>query len=278
MPAGKRRAKRFDAEGLIVGGLTAVVLAMMVAPICMVVVISFTSGTSLAFPPPGWGLRWYESAWQLLTHSDEVNRLRESLVVSLGIAAVVMVVVTVVSIPAAYALARLNFRGKELVEQLVTLPLVFPLVVLGVSLLVLASELRIQLGFWRIVVAHVIITLPFVVRNCAASLRGIEPSLEEAAYVLGANWRRTFVEIVLPLMRPGILAGMVLAFIISFNEFTVTYFLYTVDTFPFPIWLFSRSNNSLDLVIFAISSVIIVINIALIWLLDRLVGKQGVTV
>jgi putative spermidine/putrescine transport system permease protein len=268
MPAGKRRAKRFDAEGLIVGGLTAVVLAMMVAPICMVVVISFTSGTSLAFPPPGWGLRWYESAWQLLTHSDEVNRLRESLVVSLGIAAVVMVVVTVVSIPAAYALARLNFRGKELVEQLVTLPLVFPLVVLGVSLLVLASELRIQLGFWRIVVAHVIITLPFVVRNCAASLRGIEPSLEEAAYVLGANWRRTFVEIVLPLMRPGILAGMVLAFIISFNEFTVTYFLYTVDTFPFPIYL----------VIFAISSVIIVINIALIWLLDRLVGKQGVTV
>ena len=89
---------------------------------------------------------------------------------------------------------------------------------------------------------------------------------------------RTFFEIVMPLMRPGILAGMLLVFILSFNEFTISYFLYTVEVSPFPIWLFQRSNTALDPTIFSLSTVVIVLDVALIWGLDRVVGTQGVSV
>ena len=270
-----KRSRR--SQGILLYVATAVLLLIIVAPIIMIVILSFTSGTSLQFPPPGWSLRWYYSVWDLLnplTHSAE--RMREALSTSFLIGALTAAVATLVGLPAAYALVRLQFPGKLLVEQLVTMPLVFPLVVLGVALLVMISELRLEMGFLRIVVAHVIITMPFVVRNCAASLAGIDLSLEEAAVCLGANRLRMYYEIVLPLVRPGVVAGVLLAFIISFNEFTVSYFLYTVNVFPFPIWLFTKSNSSLDPTIFAVSTLIIVFDAFLIWVIDRVIGKQEV--
>lgn len=274
-----RGRRRWDVETLILGGMTTVLLFLILSPILMVVIVSFSAGRTLEFPPPGWGLGWYERALDLLVgEAGRVERFGESMLTSLAIACTTMVLGVGVGVPAAYALVRLRFRAKLLVEQLISLPVVFPLIVLGVSLLVMASNLGIELGFWRMVVGHVIITFPFVVRNCTASLRGINPTLEEAAWTLGASWTRTFVEILLPLMRPGILAGMLLAFILSFNEFTVSYFLYTVDVFPLPIWLFQRSTTSLDPTIFSLSSVVIVVDVVLIWVLDRMVGRQGFSV
>jgi putative spermidine/putrescine transport system permease protein len=269
--------KPLDIENLIVSIATLIVVLFIISPIVFVFIISFTSGDTMQFPPPGWGVRWYVSAFKLMTGiAWKVERLTESLLISGAIAFTVMFLSVGAGIPAAYALVRYRFKGKLVVEQMVTLPLVFPLVVLGVSLLVMASKLGLAGGFWAIVVAHVIITFPFVVRNCTASLEGISPTLEEAARTLGAGGLRTFWEVVLPLMRPGILSGMLIAFIISFNEFTVSYFLYTVDIFPFPIWLFSRANSSLDPTIFALSSAVILLDIFLILILDRVVGKSSV--
>ncbi|QEX24313.1 ABC transporter permease [Hypericibacter adhaerens] len=264
-------------EPLLLGGITGLLLLIMLSPILTVVVMSLTDGSTLQFPPPGFSLRWYRSAWELLADPADTGRFREALVTSLAISLTVMILASAAGIPAAYALVRHRFRGKPLVEILVTLPLVFPLVVLGISFLVIVSELGIEQGFLRIVVAHVILVLPFVVRNCVASLTALPLSHEEAARVLGANWWRSLMEIVLPTMKPGIVAGMLLAFIVSFNEFTVAYFLYTIDVFPLPVWLFSRSNTSLDPTIFALSSGVILLDFILIWILDRLVGRQGVT-
>ncbi|MGH6881075.1 ABC transporter permease [Hypericibacter sp.] len=265
-------------EPILLGGITAILLLVMLSPILTVVVMSLTDAQTLQFPPPGFSFRWYQSAWNLIADPSDGSRFREALTTSLSISLVVMILSALVGIPAAYALVRHEFRGKSAVEVLVALPLVFPLVVLGISFLVIVSELGIELGFLRIVVAHVILALPFVIRNCVASLSALPLSHEEAARTLGANWWRTLREIVLPAMRPGIIAGMLLAFIVSFNEFTVAYFLYTVDVFPLPVWLFSKSNTSLDPTIFALSSGVIVLDFALIWILDRLVGHQGVTV
>lgn len=264
-------------ERAILGGFTAVLLAVMLAPIVVIVVISFTAGSNLQFPPPGFSLRWYQSAWSLIADPADSARLRHALLTSLGISAVTMLVVAAAGVPAAYALVRYRFAGRAIVELLVTLPLVFPLIVLGVSLLVIVSVLGIELGFARIVVAHVILTLPFMVRNCAAALSYLPRSQEEAARTLGANAWAVMREIVLPAMKPGIVAGMLLAFVISFNEFTVAYFLYTVDTFPLAIWLFSKSNTILDPTIFALSSGVILLDFILISILDRLVGSRGVT-
>lgn len=265
------------AERWIIRGITLVTVLFLLSPIVFVVLISFTAADTLQFPPPDWGVRWYKSALELMFgEAWRVERLTSSLITSGVIALTVMFLSVGAGVPASYALVRYEFRGKLLVEQLVTLPLVFPLVVLGVSVLVMASKLGVGGGFWPIVVAHVIITFPFVVRNCVASLEGVSKTLEEAAWTLGAGWTKSIWKIVLPLMRPGILAGMLIAFIISFNEFTVTYFLYSVDVFPFPIWLFSRANSSLDPSIFSLSSMVIFLDVALILLLDRLVGRSAV--
>jgi putative spermidine/putrescine transport system permease protein len=266
-------------ENLFLTVISGVLLFLIVLPIAMVVILSFSASDSLEFPPPGWGIRWYQQAWELMGEASRAERFSESIFTSFAIACTVMIIGVIVGVPASYALVRYRFPGKLLVEQLVSLPLVFPVVVLAIALLVMVSALRIGLGFWRIVAGHVIITLPFMIRNCTASLRGINPTLEEAARTLGAGWMRVFAEVVLPLMKSGILAGMMLLFILSFNEFTISYFLYTSGVIPFPVWLFSRDGAAtLDPTIFSLSSVVIAVDILLIWALDRVLGKQGISV
>ena len=200
--------------------------------------------------------------------------MAESLLVSLEIAAATSVVCVLVGVPASYALVRLPFRGRGLIEELLGLPIVFPTVVLGVALLMLISQSGFDLGMSQIVVAHAIIGLPFMMRNCMASMRGIDPALQEAARTLGASGVRAFVGIVLPLARQGIVSGALLVFIISFNEFTLSYFLYTIDVFPLSIWLFQQSNTSFSPAIFAISTLTILITIAVILAIDVLAGRR----
>jgi putative spermidine/putrescine transport system permease protein len=250
----------------------------MVSPILLIVAMSFTGGDSLQFPPPAFSLRWYKAAWSLLIDSADASRLRDAILTSLSISSTTMVISALAGAPAAYALARYDLPGKWLVETFLALPLAFPLVVLGISFLVIVSVLGIEFGFLRIVIAHVILTIPFVIRNAMIALGRLPRSHEEAARILGASPLRVAVEIVVPAMWPGILAGMLLAFIISFNEFTVAYFLYTVDVFPVSIWIFSKSNTILDPTIFSISAIVIVFDMALIGLLDRLTGRHGVSV
>ena len=270
--------KWLSIEGILVIGITIIVIFTIIAPILFVVVVSFTEGETLAFPPPGFGFQWYKSAIELTAGTNwRVERLTESIFTSITIAVAVMLFSATVSIPFSYALVRLRFKGKIFFEQMVNLPLVFPLIVLGISILIMFSSFKMEAGFKGIVIAHVIITFPFVVRNCTASLHGVSLTLEEAAWTLGASWRQSFLKIVFPLMRPGIISGMLIAFIISFNEFTVTYFLFTSEIFPFPIWLFTRGTTTLDPTIFALSSAVIALDILLLIMLNRVVGKIGVS-
>ncbi len=265
-------------ENVVLATITAVVILITLAPIIMVVVISFTSAETLAFPPPSWSLRWYESALRLIFGGSDVQGFVDSILATFRITATVTVLAGVAGVLAAYALVRFEFPGKWIVEELISLPLIFPLIVLGIALLIFASQLGFSSGFWRIVIGHLIVTLPFMVRNCVASLQGLNPALEEAARTLGASPVRVFLQIVLPQMRPGILAGAILVFIMSFNEFTVAYFLYTVDAYPLSIWLFSRGTNALDPTIFSLSTIIIAFNLALLWMLDRVMGDRSISI
>lgn len=266
---------RHGIEAAIVKGITLVLVLLLLAPIVMVVAMSFTSGMTLQFPPPGLSLRWYAEVWQLLSGPDAaIARLGESLLVSLQIAAATSIVCVLAGVPASYALVRLRFRGRGMIEELLGLPVVFPTVVLGVALLMLVSQSGLDLGVGQIVIAHAIIGLPFMMRNCMAAMRGIDPALQEAAKTLGASSLRAFVEIVLPLAREGIVSGALLVFIISFNEFTLSYFLYTIDVFPLSIWLFQQSNTSFSPAIFAVSTMTIVITVAVILAVDLLAGRK----
>jgi putative spermidine/putrescine transport system permease protein len=258
--------------------LAAIVLFLAALPILTMITMSFSAAGTLEFPPPSYSLQWYRAAWHTFIAPDANGALSmgDALANSMIVAVSTMFIATLVSVPAAYALSRYRFRGKSAVEQLVALPLVYPLVMLGLSLLLVFNVLPVELGVFRLIIAHVILALPFTVKNCAASVASIGPEFEEAACVMGASPARALVDVILPLMRPGILAGMLFAFIVSFNEFTVTFFLYTIDTMTLPVWLYSRTVSSLDPTVFCFAVFIVAIDFALIWLLEKLIGDEGV--
>lgn len=266
---------RFGSEWLFVKCAAAGLILLMLSPILMVVLISFTDGNTLQFPPPEYSMRWYREVWDMVAGPNAgLTRLRESIVASLEIAAITSVVTVVAGVPASYVLIRHSFSGKAVAEDLVGLPVIFPTVVLGIALLVLFSGIGIDLGLFQIVIAHSIIGLPFLMRNCMTAMRGIDSSLEEAAQTLGASPIRMFREIVLPLAGGGIASGAILVFILSFNEFTLSYFLYTVDIFPLPIWLFQQANTTFSPAVFAISALIVVINVGAVLILDTLASVR----
>jgi putative spermidine/putrescine transport system permease protein len=264
--------------GKFAGILSGFILLLAVLPILTMIVMSFSGASNLDFPPSSYSLQWYKAAWHTFVSPDssDVLSLGKAMTTSLMVACLTMVFATIVAVPAAYALTRCEFRGKAVALQLMSLPLVFPMVVLGLALLLVFDSLPFHLTTSRLVIAHVILALPFVVKNCTAAMLSIGSEVEEAARMLGASPLRAIVDVVVPLMK-SILAGMLLAFIVSFNEFTVTYFLYTIDVMTVPIWMYSRTVSSLDPTVFSFAVLIVLIDFVLIWALEKLVGEGGVS-
>ena len=265
--------------GRFAGSLSGFILLLAVLPILTMIVMSFSGASNLDFPPSSYSLQWYRAAWNTFVSPDasDVLSLGKAMTTSLWVACLTMVLATLVAVPASYALTRCEFRGKGVALQLMSLPLVFPMVVLGLALLLIFDSLPFQMNTSRLVIAHVILALPFVVKNCTAAMMSIGSEVEEAAQMLGASPLRAIFDVVVPLMKSGILAGMLLAFIVSFNEFTVTYFLYNIDVMTVPIWMYSRTVSSLDPTVFSFAVLIVLIDFVLIWALEKLVGEGGVS-
>lgn len=246
-------------------------------PVIVVTIMSFSASDKTGFPPPELSLRWYWDVIAMFTQGDasSAQSVVDSTVTSLVVALIVMLISTLVCIPLAYALARGDRRIREGMELLFTLPLVFPLVILGIAFLLIAESLRLEIGIWRIIIPHVALVIPFVLRNCIGAMNGISVETEEAAISLGASPLRAIWDVVIPLMRAGILAGLIFALIISFNEFTITFFMYTIDVSTLPIWMYSRTVSSLDPSTLALSVFIIVADIVLIVLVDKLIAGRA---
>lgn len=256
-------------------------LLMATLPVIIIVVMSFSDSTLLDFPPKNFSFRWYQEAFSVLYDSGEASVMSAYSTVknSILISFITMVVTVFACVPLSYAMIRGSKRWRNVSEVLFTIPLIFPLVVLGVAYLLMVEAFSRQtgmdIGLWRIAIPHITLALPFVLRNCLSAMSGINAEIESAAVSLGASPLRAFWDIVIPLMRPGIIAGLIFAFIISFNEFTVTFFMYTMDIQTLPIWMFSRTASSLDPTILAISSLVIAIDVLLIILVDKLVTGKG---
>jgi spermidine/putrescine transport system permease protein len=167
---------------------------------------------------------------------DVCNALGNSLKIGL----IATVVATVLGTMIAFALARHRFRGRTATNLTIFLPMATPEVVLGASLLALFLNAGINPGFWTIVIAHVMFCISFVVVTVKARLAGLDPRLEQAAMDLYANEAQTFRRVTLPLVAPGIMAGALLAFSLSFDDFIITNFNSgDVNTFPKFVWVSS---------------------------------------
>jgi spermidine/putrescine transport system permease protein len=235
----------------------ALVVVFLYAPILILLIFSFNNSDVPSFPLSGFTLHWY---YEFLTNADLRNALETSAVV----AALSSAVAVVLGILASIALVRRRFRAKGPVSALLLSPLVLPLVVFGISLLLLFHAIGMQLGITTVVIGHIVISLPYTILVIMPRLQQIDASLEEAAYDLGASRLRTFRSITFPLILPAVVSAFLIAFTTSFDEYAVASFV-VGQTVTFPIYLYSalRFPNQLPQVI-AVAVVVITVSLAVV--------------
>jgi len=224
------------AHPLIVAFVIAIAV-LLIAPSIIVVVMSFSTGESLRFPPPGLGLEWYRNFW-------ESPQWTEAGWTSIKVALLAMVTATVLGTLTALGLMRGRFPGKSLVTALVLSPMIVPIVIVAIGTYFVFVDWRLQGTLVGFVVAHACLGFPLVVVNVAASLQTMDRNLEMAAQNLGAGPFRTFFRITLPLILPGVVAGALFAFIESWDEVVISIFLSStlMRTLPVVMWSVVRSQ------------------------------------
>jgi putative spermidine/putrescine transport system permease protein len=237
---------------MILIAVNILILLYLLAPVIVVVATAFTTTAYPVFPPQGFTLQWFQKFLSMTEFTDAVQR-------SAMLATASTLVATALGTFSALALARYRFRGREAISAFMLSPILFPTIVLGLALLVFYSYIGLQGSFLGLVAAHSVLTTPFVIRLVMASLTEFDPAVEEAARNLGAGWWRTFLQVTLPLIRPGVLAGAVFAFIISFDELVVTLFLAGPDMTTLPVRIYTFVEFSSEPTISAISTLLIVV-------------------
>ena len=272
-----RWRRRLDVAQIALWGVTWLVLAFLIAPIAIIVLTSLTSTPTVEFPPQGFSLVWYQRFIATLQGAPGTRpALARSIWFSTYLGLLVSGLATFGGVLAALTLHKFVFRGREVFQNLFLLPLTFPSLVLGVGLLLTFSEFRLFDRFTRLLIGHVVTALPYVVLSVSASLKVYEEDVEEAARSLGANPLRTLWHITLPLIRPGILAGAVFAFLTSFTNFTVSFFLSSGSVKPMPIWIYEFIMNGHSPLLAAISVFLVAMTVGVVIVLERLVGLRQI--
>lgn len=246
--------------------ITALYLFLL-APIIIVFIISFDTRQYLAFPPESlsWG-----SYLKVLHNPVFIAAFGRSL--ALGV--VVGVGATLIGVLLAYALTRFSFRGKGVLAFLAVAPFLVPHIVLAVGLMLVLSPLGLLDSYPGIALAHLGITVPYTVRTVTMSLLSVDPRLEEAARVHGASSWQVFRRVTLPLIRPGVAAGGVIAFLISFDEATLSLFLVSTRASTLPTEIYRYLEYATDPQIAALSVILILISLAVVVVLERSVGLR----
>jgi spermidine/putrescine transport system permease protein len=242
------------------------VYAFLHVPILVLVAFSFND-SKFSASWVGFTLDWY---YRLLERPDILRGLQASLIVGGASTVISAVLGTLVAL----ALARPRFRGRTAFEGFLYVPIVTPEIVVGISLLILFALLKLPLGLTTIVIAHVAFSLSFVVIVVLARLEGMDENLEEAAMMLGADEITTFWKVTVPQLWPGILSGALLAFTMSFDDFVITSFVSGSGSSTLPIVVYGMVRRNIEPSINAISTIILLVTTALIYLADRLARER----
>jgi spermidine/putrescine transport system permease protein len=205
-------------------------LVFLYGPVLLLPIFSFNDSLFIAFPLGEFTTRWYEKLAE-----DEI--LQEALVNTLKVGVAASLVSTALGFAAAKALTRYRFRGKAAFFTLASAPLFIPDIVLGISLLILVSEIGLSLSLITVAVGHILVCFPFALAVMLSRLEGFDRRLEEAAYDLGESRWMTFWRVTFPLALPGVISSLLLTFIVSFDDFVIAFFLAgTEATLPVFIW------------------------------------------
>jgi putative spermidine/putrescine transport system permease protein len=245
----------------------ALFITFILAPILIVCLVAFTPEGYLSFPTRGFSLRWFRA---ILRYPEFINAFWQSL----WLGALSSTLAVAFSVPAALAIARGRFVGREAVTALFLSPLMIPHVVLGVAFLRFFTQIGLGGTFTGLVLAHIVIVMPFAVRLVLSSAVGMDRAIEHAAISLGATGFTVFRRVTLPLILPGLASGWALAFINSFDEVTMTVFIAAPGTVTLPVRMFLYIQDNIDPLVTSVSACVIAITVAAMVALDRVYGLE----
>jgi len=267
MSAARNRTP-FDAGRAVYLAVNALLVAFLLAPIAVILVFALNPTPYISFPPVGVTWRWFD---KFFSGADFMNALW----LSLWIAACVLVLSILIGGASALALARGNLPGRAWLTAFFMSPLMLPAILTGLALF--QSYLLAGLGrpVWGLIIGHTLVAVPYVIRTTLAVLHNFDRRIEEAAAVLGAGPIRVFFEVTLPLIRPGVFAGGVFAFIVSFDQFPVSLFLVQPNGETLPVVLFNYMKWNLDGAIAAASTVSILMALSVVLILEKLIGLKA---
>lgn len=223
-------------------------MVFLIAPLLVVLLLSFR--------PDAYGRKIITEGWPSVTWYAELPslvgylKIGEAITVSITLAIATTIISTIIGGMAAFAVVRYDFRLSTTLETFLISPLVYPWLLMAISILMLIAELseaagiRLTLSFWTLLAGHVLFTFPYPIRTIGASLQNYDDELDEAAQNLGGTKLDTLMYVTLPLIRPGILSGAVLVFILSFNQYIISLFLSSGSTKTVPLVLFNFIWNA----------------------------------
>jgi len=250
---------------IVFGTLTIVAMVFLVAPTLIVLLTSLTASESLRFPPPGLSFRWYYA----LIDADQMQRAAWN---SLVIAFWTTLISVVLGTGASLAIARSHARWLRAADLLFMSPLLLPALAFGFAALVYINRLGFSPNIPFLVLGHVVVCVPFILRTTVAALTQLDPALLDASQSLGASPWMTFRRVTLPLIAPGLGSGAFLAFMASFDNVPVSLFLADERTEVLPIHLWQQIDTNLDVRTAAASGLIIVFTLVLMIVTERMAG------
>ncbi|MDT4828449.1 Inner membrane ABC transporter permease protein YdcV [compost metagenome] len=216
---------------------TGTIAAFLLLPILFIVLLSFGSSQWLVFPPPGWTLKWYG---QFFSNPEWMD----AALASLKVAVLTTVCSVALGLPTAFALVRGRFPGREFLYALFTLPMIVPLVIIAVAVYALFLKLGYTGTLFSFVVSHVIVALPFTIISIINSLKLFDQSIEDAAVICGASRLQAVLKVTFPAIRPGMVAGALFAFLVSWDEVVLSVMMAspTLQTLPVKMWTTLRQD------------------------------------
>ncbi|MBZ9819908.1 ABC transporter permease [Mesorhizobium sp. CA4] len=236
-------------------------LGFLYLPIIIMAAMSFNASPFYQLPFE-WTTDWYSSLWQ----NDQLIAATWN---SIEIAVITTLISTVLGSMASLALYRYDFRGKKVLQALLFPPIAIPWLITGTAMLIFFFGVGIGRGLVAILLGHVALALPYVIVVVSARLQTFAPELEEAARSLGANQWQVSMRVTLPWIMPGVIAGGLFAFAVSFDQFVVSYFLSTPGQTTLPVEIYAAIRKGFTPEINAVSTIIIVVSMALMLLTAR---------
>lgn len=241
------------------------VFCLVFMPIVIILVISFSADSYLSFPPSGWSLKWYET---VLGNAGFMQGFRNSVIIAVIVAALSLAL----GLPAAYALVRIDFPGRALVRSLVIAPLVLPAMMLGLGLLMVFTPAGLVATYPGLVLAHLVMTLPFSIRILQTAISNLGTDVDEAAMTLGARPFQVFMQITLPRLTPGVIASTAIALILSFDEIVLSLFIVGPRLQTLPVALYRYVDERTDPMVAVLAVLMITLSLAIVLVVERSVG------